>query len=396
MGLASGNEGLVRKLTGEMASEEKKYQGKACHMLSMVRNAGVVLGLAMGGLLAEPVKAMPRLFGAEGLFNFSGSEEGVKWMEEYPFALPAVINAVLIGIVAAVAAVSLKETVVGQDQLKSGVTQRPYILLNDTSTLLSPPYEEKIAPKPPLRSALTTRTVPSLISSFLLTLHTSAFTFILPFHLSSPSSPYSPLLSSSSHSLAPILFRFTGGLSLSPFTIALYLSLFGLLGLLFQAFVYPRWQNRLSTMGLFELSLAIFPFVYLLTPYLSLFPWGHQDEENIKGCAGIMKWSALGVIVGGQTLATTMAAPSAEALLAESASSDEVRERVREIGNMVTRLASVVGPVVGGVMYAKGVREGVIGAAWWFYLVVVAVVAAGWCVGFQGRVCEEHEDEEKR
>lgn len=390
---------MARKMAGEIFGEEKRYQDKACQVLSAVGNVGVVIGLAMGGLLAEPVKTMPGLFGAEGALNWSGSEEGVKWMVEYPFALPAVMNAMLLGVMAMAVTTRLRETMHDQDRVGDGtecLAQRPYILLNDTENLFSDRYQEKSRAKTPLRSALTARTIPSLISSFLLTLHTSAFAFILPLHLSIPSSPYSPLMSNSSHSLVPVLFRFTGGLSLSPFTISLYLSLFALLGLLFLVFIYPRWQNRLSTMGLFELSLAIFPFVYLLTPYLSLFSWSHQDTDSITGCAGIMKWIALGVVIGGQTLAMTMAGPSAEVLLAQSAPSDEVRERVKEVRQLVTSFASVVGPVVGGVVYAKGLRDGVIGTAWWFYLVVVAVVAAAWCVGAQGRVYEEPMDDEKK
>ncbi|EGO54253.1 hypothetical protein NEUTE1DRAFT_49163 [Neurospora tetrasperma FGSC 2508] len=364
----------------------------------MVSNLGMVAGLAMGGLLAEPVKAFPGLFGAEGACNWNESKEGVRWMVEYPFALPSVVNAMLIGVVAAVTTGWLRETMPEQDQAEDGTgyfPQRPYILLSNTSTILSFHRTEKPTLISSILSTLTTRTLPPLISSFLLTLHTSAFTFILPLHISTPSSPYSPLLSNSFHSLVPTLFRFTGGLSLSPLMISLYLSLFGLLGLLFRGFIYPRWQNRLSTVGLFELSLAIFPFVYLVTPYLSLFSWGHQDTT--EGCAEIWKWIALGVVIGGQTLAMTMAVPSAEVLLAESASSEEgVQEKVQVVGNMVTSLASVVGPVVGGVAYAKGVREGVVGAAWWFYLAVVAIAAAGWCICFQGRVYEEPVDDEKR
>ncbi|KAK3401776.1 major facilitator superfamily domain-containing protein [Sordaria brevicollis] len=396
---ASGNGVAVRSMAGEVVGE-KRYQEKTVQVLSMVGNVGVVVGLAMGGLLAEPVKTMPGLFGPEGVLNWSGSEEGgVKWMVQYPFALPAVMNALLIGVVAVIAAVFMKET----NRPGYHLTQRPYILLNNSSTILSSPHDvdgvdEKSAPKPSILSALTTRTIPPLISSFLLTLHTSAFTFLLSLHLSTPSSPYSPLQSTTGHSLTPIIFRFTGGLSLSPLTTSLYLSVFGLLGLLLRAYVYPKWQNRLSTMGLFELSLALFPFVYLVTPYLSLFSWGSHKDTTTKGYGESMKWIALGVVLGAQTLAVTMAGPSAEVLLKESTPCEEegVRERVREVGSMVTNLAGVVGPVVGGVVYAKGVREGVVGAAWWFYLVVVAVVAAGWCVGVQGRGHEEREDEEKR
>ncbi|KAK3503857.1 hypothetical protein B0T13DRAFT_445149 [Neurospora crassa] len=399
MGLASGNEGMLRSMAGRFAGSEEKSRDKADQVLSMVSNLGMVAGLAMGGLLAEPVKEFPGLFGTKGALNWNGSEEGVRWMVEYPFALPSVVNTMLIGVVAAVAAGWLRETTLEQDQAEDGtgyLPQRSYILLSNTSTILSFHRTEKPTPISSILSALTTRTLPPLMSSFLLSLHTSAFTFILPLHISTPSSPYSPLLSNSFHSLVPTLFRFTGGLSLSPLVISLYLSLFGLLGLLFRGFIYPRWQNRLSTVGLFELSLAIFPFVYLVTPYLSLFPWGHQDTT--EGCAEIiMKWIALGVVIGGQTLAMTMAVPSAEVLLAESSSSEEgVLEKVQVVGNMVTSLASVVGPVIGGVVYAKGVREGVVGAAWWFYLAIVAIVAAGWCICFQGRVYEEPVDEEKR
>ncbi|KAL0469636.1 major facilitator superfamily domain-containing protein [Neurospora intermedia] len=364
-----GNEGILRSMAG-------KFADKAHQVLSMVSNLGMVAGLAMGGLLAEPVKAFPGLFGTEGTFNWTGSEEGVRWMVHYPFALPSVVNAMLIGVVAAITTGWLRAMMPEQDQAEDGT--------DNTSTLLSFHRTGKPTPISSILSTLTTRTLPPLISSFLLTLHTSAFTSILLLHISTPSSPY-----------MPTLFRFTGGLSLSPLVISLYLSLFVLLGLLFRGFVYPRWQNRLSTMGLFELSLAIFPFVYLVTPYLSLFSWGHRDTT--EGCAEIMKWIALGVIIGGQTLAMTMAVPSAEILLAESAPSDEqAQERVQMVRNMVASLASVVGPVVGGVVYTKGVREGVVGAAWWFYLAVVAIVAAGWCICFQGRVFEEPVDDEKR
>jgi hypothetical protein len=46
-------------------------------------------GLVMGGMLADPVKSYPRLFGPNSSF---GGENGVQWLERYPYALPMLAN----------------------------------------------------------------------------------------------------------------------------------------------------------------------------------------------------------------------------------------------------------------------------------------------------------------
>lgn len=46
-------------------------------------------GLVMGGMLADPVKSYPRLFGPNSSF---GGENGVQWLETYPYALPMLAN----------------------------------------------------------------------------------------------------------------------------------------------------------------------------------------------------------------------------------------------------------------------------------------------------------------
>ncbi|KAK0628718.1 hypothetical protein B0T17DRAFT_614596 [Bombardia bombarda] len=98
------------------------------------------------------------------------------------------------------------------------------------------------------------------------------------------------------------------------------------------------------------------------------------------------RWIGLGCIVWGQIMARTMAIPSTVILLTEAAPAKNVLGTVHSAGNMLASLARAAGPAVSGAVYAAGVREGVVGAVWWFYLVVVAVGAAGWCFGVQGRV----------
>lgn len=45
----------------------------------------------LGGLLADPVNVFPRIFGQAGIFES-------QWLYQYPYALPNLINAVLLTI----------------------------------------------------------------------------------------------------------------------------------------------------------------------------------------------------------------------------------------------------------------------------------------------------------
>jgi hypothetical protein len=222
--------------------------------------------------------------------------------------------------------------------------------------------------KMPFRSIFTSRTVAALVSFGLLPLHNSAFMHIFPVYLSTPHAPSSSYAN---------LLSFTGGLGLRSSTIGIWLGAFGICGILLQLFIYPRMQARLGTLGVFKVSLMIFPAVYLLAPYLSVLP-----EE---GWWSWTRWPALGLIVWGQIMARTMAIPSTVILLTEAAPAKNVLGTVHGAGNMLASLARAVGPAVGGAVYAAGVTEGVVGAVWWFYLVAVTIIAAAWCWGVQDK-----------
>jgi hypothetical protein len=42
--------------------------------------------IVMGGVLANPTKTMPRIFGPDAIFGF-------EWLQDYPYALPSLVNA---------------------------------------------------------------------------------------------------------------------------------------------------------------------------------------------------------------------------------------------------------------------------------------------------------------
>ncbi|KAK3316643.1 major facilitator superfamily domain-containing protein [Apodospora peruviana] len=425
-GLANGNVGIMRTMTAEVV-KEPKFQTKAFLLLPLVFNSGMVVSLALGGMLANPVTNLPRLFGPNGLLNWAANSNGVQWLTDYPYALPAVMNAGMLGFALVLAVFWLRETLPGKEEERDtgvqigravvywvkrtvlGRRRASYLPLNDAEDGLDrlqthrpflpaveldevkgdkegtvtieengPSSPPPMRPKPSLRSIFTGSTMAALVSFGLLPLHNSAFMHIFPVYLSTPPD--------GAHHQHANLLAFTGGLGLHSVAIGIWLSVFGIGGILLQLFIYPRIQARLGTLGVFRISLILFPLVYLLAPYLSLLP--------DTGALAFLRWFGLGIIVWGQIMARTMAIPSTVILLTESAPTKSVLGTVHGAGNMLASLARAVGPAVGGAVYAAGVREGVVGAVWWFYLVVVAVVAAGWCFGVQGRA-ERKADTEK-
>jgi MFS family permease len=225
-GLANGNVGIMRTMTAEMV-KERKFQTKAFLLLPLIFNSGMVISLAFGGLLAEPVVNIPWLFGPTGLLNWDANSNGVQWAVEYPYALPAMMNAGMLGVAFLLAVLWLRETLPGKEserdiglvigqtvvrwvkQIIHGRQGLSYMPLSDTDDFLFDPLqgchraedcvvelddvreakpptvattigrqEVPLPPsrvKPALRSILTQRTVAALISFGLLPLHNSAF-----------------------------------------------------------------------------------------------------------------------------------------------------------------------------------------------------------------------------
>src|SRR5438045_2773585 len=116
-GVGNGNIGVMRTMTAEIV-REKKYQARAFLLLPLIFNSGVVVGLALGGCLADPVVNLPALFGPAGWLNVSRNPEGVAWMLQYPYALPTIFNAAVLSGSLLLAVCGLKETMPGKAERK--------------------------------------------------------------------------------------------------------------------------------------------------------------------------------------------------------------------------------------------------------------------------------------
>jgi predicted MFS family arabinose efflux permease len=383
-GIGNGNVGVMRTMTAEIV-KERKYQTRAFLILPLVFNSGMVVGLALGGCLADPVVNMPFLFGPHGVFNVYSNPEGVAWALQYPYALPALSNATALSVSLCLALFGMRETLPGKENDKDyGVMLRAAftrifsrvvlqkrsagysaINLDEVSSLeeITPACPSKPLgsgpppPRPAFRNIWTRDVLVTLVSFGLLPLHNAAFMHIFPVFLSTPASSNADWT----------LLSFTGGLGLQSRSIGIWLSCFGLCGIFLQLFIYPKMQARLGTLGCLRVSLFIFPLAYLFAPYLSLF------SHN-----GVARWLGVAIILCAQVMARTIAIPSTVILLTESAPTKTVLGTVHGAGNMLSSLARAVGSAAGGWAFALGMEKGMVGVVWWCYLSVIAVTALAW------------------
>ncbi|MCJ1439235.1 hypothetical protein MMC27_008627 [Xylographa pallens] len=383
-GAANGNVGVMRTMTAEIV-KEKKYQSRAFLLLPLVFNLGNTIGLALGGALADPVANIPSLFGPQGMLNWSHSPEGVQWMRVFPFALPTIVNAGALAFSLLLAIGGLEETLPGQSGKDYGLilTHRLAGLIKRTISaswrsgleivqldkytesspledlVHDPTIDRPLRPRRPSdipaaiqpiwnRDVLTT-----LISFALLPLHNAAFMQVFPLFLSTPPSP----------NVGASLLFFDGGLGLPSSTIGTFLAAFGIMGIMIQLLLYPRLQAYRGTLWAYRVAWIMFPFAYVVAPYLSLLP-----------PQGIFRWFGISLVLAIQVTARTFAIPSSVILLTNVAPSKKDLGTVHGAGNMASSLSRAVGPAVAGWVFGIGLDHGTVGLVWWTYLAIVAFV----------------------
>jgi predicted MFS family arabinose efflux permease len=395
-GIGNGNTGVMRTMTAEIV-KERKYQSRAFLLLPLVFNSGVVIGLALGGCLADPIVNLPWLFGPTGVWNFSSDPEGVTWLRAFPFALPTLFNAGVLMVSLFFAIFFLKETMPGKTEHKdygllAGEVVKKlckrifrkesasgYAAIHEedegqeSSNMLEPPTPkapeysvQQVASAGPTKPKLSitsraiyTREVLVTIVSFgLLPLHNSAFMQVFPIFLSTPFKE-NPTQSA---------IKFNGGLGLASPTIGLFLSAFGIFGILIQLCIYPSLQAWLGTLRSYRVALSVFPIAYILAPYLCLIP-----STNVA-----LQYLGIVCILFLQVTARTFGIPSSVILLTNSAPTPLSLGAVHGVGNMVSSLSRAVGPALGGVIFGFGVDMGIVGIVWWGYLTIFSVLGLAW------------------
>jgi MFS family permease len=378
-GMANGTVGVMRTMTAEIV-KERRHQPRAFLAPPVVFNSGRVIALAVGGCLADPVDNLPYFFGPQGLLNLSKNPAGVSWALEFPYALPALFNGIVLAICLVAAAFWLHESLPNKPNhpyldlvafkdvllncvkgvaIRRQVNDYAMIRANDTDTVTCEMSSKTMSTKayPKLRNILTLQLCRVLFAFTLLPLHNATFLHVFPVLLSMPSSPHQQ----------PHVFFFKGGLGLSSPAVGLYLAIVGITGIVLQLFIYPRIQHSIGTLSVFRVASAIFPIIYILAPYLALF----VDHKSVQ-------WTVMTAVLFSQVVARTMAIPSSILLLTAAAPHRSVMGTVHGAGNTMSALASACGPVIGGMLLAKGIDIGVVGLVWWAWLCLVAIASLAW------------------
>ncbi|EMC99751.1 hypothetical protein BAUCODRAFT_63253 [Baudoinia panamericana UAMH 10762] len=394
-GMLNGNIGVMRTMISEIV-REKKYQSRAFLLMPMTFNIGVIIGPLLGGLLADPVGSYPHLFG----------ENGGGWLRTWPYALPNVVNAVFLFCGAMSVLLGLDETHesrkdkpdfgrrVGKWIARSVFRRRheqAYEALAGHETAaedieLEAARISHTKPPPsvrhrlPFRRIWTTNVLFTLVAHGLLAMHVGTFNNIWFVFLSTPR--YSPGTTnndgnSTTLHLPPgyhqhLPFTFTGGLALPPPSIGTSLAILGVIGISLQLLLYPTLSYRLGTLTSFRGSLLLFPFSYLLAPYLAMIPSINPPPGQASGA---LVWIAITVVLLIQVTARTFALPSTAILVNNSSPHPSVLGTVHGIAQTVSSATRTVGPALMGWIYGIGLQHGVVGTAWWS-MTGIAVVGA--------------------
>ncbi|EFW15126.1 hypothetical protein D8B26_004526 [Coccidioides posadasii str. Silveira] len=390
-GALNSNAGVMRAMIAEII-EGKEYQSRAFLLLPMCFNTGMILGPILGGILADPVKNYPGLFGPGSLI---GGKDGVWWMKQWPYALPNFISALFMLIALVAVFLGLDETheIVKHRSdwgrwLWKKVARRPssytYRPLNQTfdeervdSIDLQPSEPARSAPaspttnrtptirrkRPPFRQVWTRNVLLTLLTHFVLPLHTSGFNALCFLFLPAPRAPNS----------REGLFLFGGGLGMPSSRVGLATAIIGIIGLPFQILVYPRWQFRLGTLRAFRVFLPFSPLAYSLAPFLVLLP----DRSYVI-------WPALSAVIFLQVISRTFSIPATVILVNNSVPDPSVLATVHGVAQSVACGARAVGPLLAGWGLGLGLKNNIVGGVWWA-LALIAILnwALTWTI-FEG------------
>ena len=408
-GAINGTVGAARTSLAETV--EKKYHSRAFLLLPLAFNIANIFGPILGGLLAEPVRAYPLLFGPGSPF---GGNDGVAWMLKYPYAAPNLLSALLLFADAALIFLGLKETQaglkhkrdrglelaitfrywlsrfifrnygysqLGQDDTGPGMAStedHPMTAMNghaNTDNHKSPtkpshnPTTVSATSIPASRMICTTPNV-------LLVLLTVA---IFDFQMGGFASLWLVFLSSSRRDPSPttpqtLPWHFTGGLAFPPSTLGLAMAILGFLGILLQFLLYPTVNARFGLLKSTRWSLLVFPVAYALAPYLSLLVSAADPST------GFVLWFTMTLVLLLQVGARTFALPGTILLINNSAPHPALLGTIHGLGASTSSAFRTVGPIVSGYWYSQGIKMGMVGYSWWMLsgVSVIGALASFW------------------
>ncbi|KAI9673482.1 MAG: hypothetical protein M1817_002945 [Caeruleum heppii] len=374
-GLLNGNIGVIQTMVGELVTRPE-HEPRAYAIMPFVWSIGTIVGPAIGGTLANPIKAFPSIFSHHGLFA------------TFPYLLPNAVCALLLLISIILGYALLDETHPDRqpwstetDLLNSsaetpllatsGATEHAgvdlraesygtfnavditederWFVKGDGSTWPSSPLPEKND------KTFTKRIVMLIIALGIFTYHSMSYDHLLPIFLQDDRNDMNAQAVSSP-------FDIPGGLGLSLQSVGIIMSVNGLIALFVQALIFPLFAEWLGVWRVFQLVTILHPVAYFIVPYLAFLP---------------DRWLYLGIYfcLTVRNVLSILAYPVILILVKEATPSPLVLGKINGLAASAGAACRTIAPPVAGYLYAVGSRQGFTGLAWWGSGVVAAVGA---------------------
>ncbi|KAI9784359.1 MAG: hypothetical protein M1816_000883 [Peltula sp. TS41687] len=374
-GLGSGNVGIIRTTVAEIVPQ-RDLQPRAFSIMPLVWAVGSVFGPALGGILANPAKTHPELFGDNHFF------------QRFPYALPNMVASSLFLLGLGAGVFFLRESLEARKHRRDyGLMVgkkvmclfkrrrgRPYQVASDreTTSLLSngetlsssssssgaedldaeqlSAYHQRpgrVTSHVGYRDVFTSQSSINLVAYTLLALHSQAFEQLLPVFMHHPQREHRSSSSISSR------LKFSGGFGITSQEIGFIFTLYGITGMLAQFFIFPAVARRFGILRCFKVCAIIFPLVYLLTPFTALVD-GQRRQEQVLFALMMVK-----------SVAAVFAFPCSTILLTNSAVSLEILGTLNGVATSTSALGRAAGPAIGGWSFTKGVAAGYVIIPWW-------------------------------
>ncbi|KAF1837135.1 MFS general substrate transporter [Decorospora gaudefroyi] len=363
-GLSNGNVGILRTTVAELCPW-KELQPRAFSVMPLVWTVGATFGPTLGGALANPLRVDPR------------KPRGTAFLERFPYVLPNIVAAVIFTTGIVVGWLFLHETLESKRHtpdlgVRTGARLTAFVrkLLCLSSKEKEDSYEhepllghqktsdseataslhlanERAKQKSPrVRDVMTYQTTLNLLVYTFLALYVQAYDQLLPVFMHHPTQ----LAKDQGVSLP---FKFAGGFGIDSRRIGLIFTIFAVSSTMCQFLLFPPIARYLGVLRCLRIAFLIFPFVFFITPFISLIPDPFARQITMV---------ALLMVRG---VAGTFAFPTSTIMLTNSAPSLRVLGTINGLATSFSSVGRAAGPTLGGGLFTWGVKRGYVIVPFW-------------------------------
>lgn len=365
-GMLNGNIGVIQTMVGELV-KKPEHEPKAFSVMPFVWSIGTIVGPAVGGTFANPVKTFPSVFPKGGFFDVfpwllpnlicavfmcASMLAGYLWLEEThpdlrkdsdPFVEHVIAEQTPMIAAAGITsdpAVDLRQESYGTfNEVELNKEEQWEVTSNGTDL---PEYSEKLA----TTKWFTWKIAMLVVALAIFSYHTMCYDHLLPIFLQDDKPDEMALV------IASGFLHIPGGLGLTTRTVGLIMSVNGVIALFIQAVVFPFIAGRLGVWRTFALVTLFHPVAYFIVPYISLLP-ENMLYPGIYACLTIRNFFNI------------LQYPVILILLKQASVSPSVLGRINGLAASVAAASRTVAPPVAGLLYGWGLNIGFTGLAWW-------------------------------